>query len=189
MEDIVISSSGFEIANYNVNKTESENNKGKLTLAVLTASIFVFTPTATKQNFYSQPENNYLFEDSLDDVSGEVFYNTSNSYGSITIEEGGETEMTHSDVTKKDLDYQEQVFDLKIDNLNTKVDNLDDTVSELKEMLNAINSKIDDLPSKDYVSSEIKGQTNKYLLWLGAGLVAAIGILQMFLESMLSGAG
>lgn len=189
MEEIIINSYGFEFTNYPVNKSDNENFNGKLKLAVLTASIFVFTPTTAKQNFYSQPENNYLFEDSLDDINGEVFYNTSNSYGSIIIEEGGETEMTHSEVTKKDLDYQEQVFDLKIDNLNTKVDNLDDTVSELKEMLNAINSKIDDLPSKDYVSSEIKGQTNKYLLWIGGGLVATIGIILMFLQLMLNSAG
>lgn len=189
MEEPIRNTSGFEIANYNVNKNESENTKGILKLAVLTASIFVFTPTTPKQNFYSEPENNYLFENSLDDINGEVYYNTSNSYGSITIEEGGEAEMTHSDVTKKDLDYQEQVFNLKIDNLSKKVDNLDDSVSELKERLNAINSKIDDLPSKDYVSSEIKDQTNKYLLWLGAGLAATIGILLMFLESMLSSAG
>lgn len=189
MEELIISSSGFEIANYNVNKDASENTNGILKLAVLTASIFVFTPTISKQIFYDEPENAYLFEDSLDDINGEVFYNTSNSYESITIEEDGVTEMTQSEITKKDLDYQEQVFDLKIDNLNTKVDNLNDTVSDLKEMLNTIDSKIDNLPSKDYVSSEIKGQTNKYLLWLGAGFVATIGIVLTFLQLMLSSAG
>lgn len=147
MEDIVISSSGFEIANYNVNKIESENNKGKLTLAILTASIFVFTPTATKQNFYSQPENNYLFEDSLDDVSGEVFYNNSNSFGSISFDKEGVINMPNNSeyVDKPLLDEVKAHFDTKLDSLesNIKAETKAEILESEKRVTTEISNKID----------------------------------------------
>ena len=133
MEQLFINSAGFKIANYNINKDGYENSNDILKLADLDASIFVFTPTIPKKNFFKEPQNNYQFGGNLDDFSTEVFYTTSNSYRSVTIEktESGQEEyqIEQNTVIKVKIDKEE------LENQNIRIRKIEEELDHMQQKI------------------------------------------------------
>lgn len=133
MEQLFTNSAGFKIANYNINKDGYENSDDILKLADLDSSIYIFTPTISRENFFKEPQNSYQFGSNLGDFSTEVFYTTSNSYRSITIEK------TESGQEKYQIE-QNTVLKVKIN--KEELENQNIRIRKLEEELDHMQQKI-----------------------------------------------
>lgn len=197
-------SSFFQSGNYNYNVDIEENNSSE---SYNIRRMIVATGIGL---LYILP--NQVFT-SHEDLNASIMYNSNESHNSSSFiiesfdedteiwnlpKKGDENSMANENISEREFESYKETTEQRFKNLESQLSRIEVTLNQINNKLENLTTKEDlgntqeqikELPTKDYVSSEIKGQTNKYLLWLGGGLVATIGVLLMFLESMLSAAG
>ncbi|SFB91116.1 hypothetical protein SAMN04488102_101377 [Alkalibacterium subtropicum] len=137
-----------------------------LTVAALQHPVLNLTSFRTSSE---ASKNQVDYNDTAYIYESETSVFSSTSHINFPIEREGDFKLT-DDVRHKDLEGLQKQTDIKLEHVDTKIDNLNDNINDVKVLLTRLESKIDELPSKDYVEKLVSQTTNKFLIWTGVGL-------------------
>lgn len=131
------------------------------------------------QPIYNIGDRSFVSEP-IEEKEDRQFYQPSNSHGNLLIDEEG-VKVMNNDVTHKDIENTEKLFDAKLETIDAKIDGISHQLTEIKELIQKNEQQIAELPTKESVELANVKLENKIKHW-GWGLLLGIPTLAQALE-------
>lgn len=172
------------------NKVASRKSSDKIKQIATTTTIaflMLNQPFVRSDEIRTNPKESIkrIYTTSTNIDNYDSYIETSLNSESLPLEGEGDFDMSDN-IKQKDLDNLEEKNNLKLETIDIKLENINSSIEDLKIMIKDMDKKINDQPTKEFVEKEISDNTVKYLLWLGAGLVAVAGFLAWYLPLVIN---